>query len=84
MTWNNLYLHLTKSMKTNNGTIINPVKSLLTMEQNLFLFFPTTQFIFNNKFSPPVFKHLKYEPCKCPFQKLFSEEELLIDQKGFK
>ena len=55
ITWNDLYNHLTKALKTNNGNIINQVKPYLVMEHNLFLFFPTTQFIFNKKLNPLIF-----------------------------
>ena len=58
--WTDIYNHLTKALKTNNGNIINQVKPQLVLEHNLFLFFPLTQFVFNSKINSHIFQQLKH------------------------
>jgi hypothetical protein len=70
--WNDLYNHLSKTLKTNNGNILNQVKPHLVLEHNAFLFFPMVQFIYNSKFNSTLFSELKHQPCKCKFQTPFS------------
>ena len=58
ITWNDIYIHLTKVLKTNNGNILNQVKPGLALEHNLFLFFPMVQFVFNSSLNAHIFKGL--------------------------
>lgn len=71
--WNDLYNHLCKTMKTNNGRILNEVKPYLVFQHNLFLFFPTIQYIYNPKLNSHIFNQLRFQPCKCPFQHPYKE-----------
>lgn len=68
VSWNDVYSHLSKTLKTNNARILNEVKPYLVLEHNHFLFFPLTQFIYNPALNGHFFKDLKFQPCKCPFQ----------------
>jgi|JI10StandDraft_1071094.scaffolds.fasta_scaffold326465_4 hypothetical protein len=79
-----MYNYLSKALKTNNGKILNEVKPYLVLEHNHFLFFPLIQFIYNPKLNGHLFKDLKLQPCKCPFQNPYKEEDLLFDTKNFK
>jgi len=58
---------LAKSLKINNGNVINQIKPLLVLEGYKFLHFPMMQFLYqeNNKFP---FEQLKHKVCKCPYQ----------------
>lgn len=53
VSWNDVYLQLSKQFKINNGNILNQVKPLLAIEGFQFFNFPMNQFIYYEQFKYP-------------------------------
>jgi hypothetical protein len=50
--WGDVFQYLTKTLKNNNGNLINQVRPHLVKDGNAFLFFPTSQLIYNPSINP--------------------------------